>query len=927
MHPPEYNAQVPCLSGILDLQRMCQQENVKFSSETNRYLVYLMLKKVGPMMASKLLDRLIESGEILWDKDEKYEVEAVVDHTDEEDVNYYYIKWKGWSTEFNTWEPESNLECHELIEEYHRRKAAALKSRKRSATGDNNSGGNNNSAAAGAGKGRGEVVTVAANKRKRVEELFDKLFRSPVRERITPMQIMSLTTVRHSRTGAGRDGGGGGGGRVVVGGGGGGGGGVDRIIKGLMTCRGRKLRKFRYAADYNNTKSKHYRQTKHMVQDALREWQDKLNAVCADPAPICVENDVDLEGPPENFEYINDYKAMDGIEIPQDPLVGCECTDCLGERRSCCPANCGTEFAYYRGKRLRVGRGIPIYECNRRCKCGPECPNRVVQQGRKFKVCVFRTSNGRGWGVKTVQKIKRGSFVMEYVGEVITNEEAERRGKRYDAEGRTYLFDLDYNDGDCPFTVDAGYYGNVSHFVNHSCDPNLEVFGVWINTLDPRLPRIALFAKRDIAKGEELTFDYMMTVDANQSAFNTSASNMADPDPHSPGGGSKEDEEEEDDERGGASGGGGEGSNNNNTTTTATTTATTTTTTATITATNNNNDNDTTMQFDDEHQQQQQQQPSHMTQAPHATTPTTAVGGAAVNNNNNNNNKEVVAVTEKMEVVEKVGDGDNGGCVEMVVDEREGEGEETRESPSLSPIPPSAATTTTTTTSAATAASITTATAAAVSSSSSSSTSNATTTTAATTTLATTTTTATTDIATAATITPTDTTTTPPASIESTSTTTTAPPPSSSSSSDTTNNTTTTTTTTNNNNNNDDNSTTTNTNTTTNEIITTTTTGTITTTTTGSSNDDIINNESNATTTTTVNTTTTANLTAASTTTTTTTSTTTTTTAPRAGNGPMATSTPRRKTTSATTPKLTDKGKQYRIVCQCGAANCRKYLF
>lgn len=51
---------------------------------------------------------------------------------------------------------------------------------------------------------------------------------------------------------------------------------------------------------------------------------------------------------------------------------------------------------------------------------------------------------------------------------MITNEEAEQRGMVYDAEGRTYLFDLDYNDGDCPFTVDAGYYGNVSHFINHS---------------------------------------------------------------------------------------------------------------------------------------------------------------------------------------------------------------------------------------------------------------------------------------------------------------------------------------------------------------------------------------------------------------------------------------------------------------------------
>lgn len=52
--------------------------------------------------------------------------------------------------------------------------------------------------------------------------------------------------------------------------------------------------------------------------------------------------------------------------------------------------------------------------------------------------------------------------------QVITNEEAERRGKEYDANGRTYLFDLDYNDDDCPFTVDAGKCGNISHFVNHS---------------------------------------------------------------------------------------------------------------------------------------------------------------------------------------------------------------------------------------------------------------------------------------------------------------------------------------------------------------------------------------------------------------------------------------------------------------------------
>ena len=90
--------------------------------------------------------------------------------------------------------------------------------------------------------------------------------------------------------------------------------------------------------------------------------------------------------------------------------------------------------------------------------------------------------------------------------QVITSEEAERRGQLYDNKGITYLFDLDYDE----FTVDAARYGNVSHFVNHSCDPNLQVFNVFIDNLDTRLPRIALFSTRTINAGEELTFDYQM---------------------------------------------------------------------------------------------------------------------------------------------------------------------------------------------------------------------------------------------------------------------------------------------------------------------------------------------------------------------------------------------------------------------------------
>ena len=62
--------------------------------------------------------------------------------------------------------------------------------------------------------------------------------------------------------------------------------------------------------------------------------------------------------------------------------------------------------------------------------------------------------------------------------QIITNEEAERRGHVYDCQGSTYLFDLDYVED--VYTVDAAHQGNISHFVNHSVsvikEDNITVF-------------------------------------------------------------------------------------------------------------------------------------------------------------------------------------------------------------------------------------------------------------------------------------------------------------------------------------------------------------------------------------------------------------------------------------------------------------------
>lgn len=149
---------------------------------------------------------------------------------------------------------------------------------------------------------------------------------------------------------------------------------------------------------------------------ALQRWQDYLNRRKNHKGMIFVENTVDLEGPPLDFYYINEYRPAPGISINSEATFGCSCTDCFFDK--CCPAEAGVVLAYNKKQQIKIQPGTPIYECNSRCRCGPECPNRIVQKGTQYSLCIFRTSNGCGWGVKTLVKIKRMSFVMEYVGEV-----------------------------------------------------------------------------------------------------------------------------------------------------------------------------------------------------------------------------------------------------------------------------------------------------------------------------------------------------------------------------------------------------------------------------------------------------------------------------------------------------------------------------
>lgn len=154
------------------------------------------------------------------------------------------------------------------------------------------------------------------------------------------------------------------------------------------------------------------------LRQRLQQWEADLNQTSIHSGRIFVSNEVDLEGPPKNFTYINNYKVGPGIVL-DEMAVGCECKNCLEEPvNGCCPGASLHRMAYNNKGQVKIQPGKPIYECNSRCSCGPDCPNRVVQRGIQFDLCIFKTENGRGWGVRTLQHIKKNTFVMEYVGEV-----------------------------------------------------------------------------------------------------------------------------------------------------------------------------------------------------------------------------------------------------------------------------------------------------------------------------------------------------------------------------------------------------------------------------------------------------------------------------------------------------------------------------
>ena len=133
--------------------------------------------------------------------------------------------------------------------------------------------------------------------------------------------------------------------------------------------------------------------------------------------------------------------------------------------------------------------------------CGEECLNKPFKRRSGPKTVKFQTKMN-GIGLRTLQSIKEGQFVSEYVGQVINQRMLHARCKKLSrSEKNHYTFMLDTG-----LFIDSREKGNLARFINSSCEPNCET-QVWIDQ-DTKLQHVGIFANRYIKKGEELTFDY-----------------------------------------------------------------------------------------------------------------------------------------------------------------------------------------------------------------------------------------------------------------------------------------------------------------------------------------------------------------------------------------------------------------------------------
>lgn len=273
-----------------------------------------------------------------------------------------------------------------------------------------------------------------------------------------------------------------------------------------------------------------------LVCNDISNGQEKL--------PVPASNTVDDPPvPPTDYTYIT--KTIVSNDIPKPlPPKGCKCKGkCTDEETCACARKNGKTFPYVfnHGGRLVQPMDV-VYECGPGCGCGPECLNRTSQQGLQFRLEVYKTAS-KGWACRSWDFIPAGAVICEYFGTLRRND-----ANLESMLDNHYIFELDLFQtmrgmegrqkriGDVVpelsdhedlmqegplYVLDAGKTGNVSRFLNHSCEPNVFIQCVLSDHGDHTQPRIVMFAADNIHPLEELCYDYGYAMDSVVAADGT----------------------------------------------------------------------------------------------------------------------------------------------------------------------------------------------------------------------------------------------------------------------------------------------------------------------------------------------------------------------------------------------------------------------
>ncbi|KAJ4916058.1 hypothetical protein Rs2_01608 [Raphanus sativus] len=252
------------------------------------------------------------------------------------------------------------------------------------------------------------------------------------------------------------------------------------------------------------------------------------------PVPVVNEIDENDKDWPHDFTYITSpisLSTLDDVVMNHQPHA---CDNCQGQ--SCGDPTCpciqrnGGVLPY--DNRILICRKPMIYECGDLCSCPPDCKNRLTQGGLKIRVELFKTERC-GWGLRSWEPIRAGTFICELVGTAKRRDEIEEDDEYVFDTSRfcknfTWNYEPELVGENCwdqvceafelrsEILVSARWTGNVSRFMNHSCSANVMWQPVEFEKDGQPSVRIAFFAKKHIPPLTELRYDYGMSYDTGE---------------------------------------------------------------------------------------------------------------------------------------------------------------------------------------------------------------------------------------------------------------------------------------------------------------------------------------------------------------------------------------------------------------------------